>query len=160
MKKIHPFLYRAYRFRHFVNKLPTPNKTIMSIFAVCGISAVLLSLLLMSSNIPEKSVIFSCGSSFWANHLELWKTVGVDYNDDFDKTFGTNYFNPKITLAEAINKTGPGLNHLARSGTAAYLNALHDPKMDATKVKDAVYFGYMDLLDGYNTNCEKTLKKH
>ena len=143
----------------FVYMFQKMNKIRISLFVIGSITAVLLSLLLIPSTTHENSVLSPCSPDFWENHLELWKTVGVDYNDYFDKTFGTDYFVPGITLKEAISKKGMGLNHLARSSTAAYLNALRDPEIDETEVKNAVYFGYIDQLDQYNKNCEKTLKK-
>jgi len=92
------------------------------------------------------------------NLLELWKNIGVDYNDSFDETFGKDNFEPNITLEQAINAEGLGLNHLARSGTTAYLNALLDPEIDEDAVKSAVYFGYIHQIDNYLENCKKIEK--
>lgn len=109
------------------------------------------------SNFP-KEIEYGCSSDFWKNNLELWNKVGLDYNDDFDETFGINHFEPDITLEQAINMEGVGMNHLARSGTAAYLNALVDPEIDEDIVKSAVHFGYVHQLDNYIENC-KNIKK-
>ncbi|MDH3658142.1 MAG: haloacid dehalogenase-like hydrolase [Nitrosopumilus sp.] len=105
------------------------------------------------SDIP-KEIEYECSSDFWKNNLELWDKVGLDYNDDFDETFGKDYFNPDITLEQAINMEGVGMNHLARSGTAAYLNALVDPEIDEEIVRIAVNFGYVHQIDRYIENCK------
>jgi hypothetical protein len=49
--------------------------------------------------------------------------VGYAPGDDFDATFGTDYFDPDITLLEAVWARGGGVNRLARHGTAALLSA-------------------------------------
>ena len=140
------------------------NKIRISLFVIGSITAVLLSLLLIPSTTHENSVLSPCSPDFWENHLELWKTVGVDYNDYFDKTFGTDYFDPDITLKEAISKKGMGLNHLARSSTAAYLNALRDPEIDETALRTGVIIGRAEIYDVkvYNSVSElkSDYKKH
>jgi hypothetical protein len=110
-----------------------------------------------SSDTLTKSVEYGCTPDFWKNNLELWEIAGVDYNDDFDETFGKNNFEPDITLKQAISKEGPGLNHLARSGTAAYLNALVDTEIDEIAVRDAVHFGYVHQIDKYIEHCASEL---
>jgi hypothetical protein len=106
----------------------------------------------------QEKIEYECSSDFWKNNLELWEKVGVDYNDDFDETFGKDNFEPNITLEQAINAEGLGLNHLARSGTTAYLNALVDSEIDEKKVKSAVYFGYIHQIDNYLENCKNIEK--
>lgn len=101
----------------------------------------------------EKIINNECSFDFWANNLELWEKLGVDYNADFDQTFGKDYFVPDITLLQAIKKEGVGLDKLAREGTLAYLNALADPQMDEEKVRLAVHFGYVPQIEKYNDNC-------
>lgn len=127
----------------------------MSLFVIFGIGIIFLVSLFVLSIIQEKNIVYGCSPDFWENHLELWKNVGVNYNDDFDNTFGRDYFDPDITLKEAIGAKGVGMNHLSRSGTAAYLNALVDPEIDETAVKTAIYFGYIHDIDKFNENCEK-----
>jgi len=105
-----------------------------------------------------KEIKYECSSDFWKNNLELWDKVGLDYNDDFDETFGRNYFEPDITLKQAISTEGVGMNHFARSGTAAYLNALVDPEIDEDTVRSAINFGYIHQIDNYIENC-KNIKK-
>ena len=102
----------------------------------------------------EKIILYECSPEFWKNNLELWNTLGVDYNDDFDETFGKNYFEPNITLQQAINLEGVGMNHLAQVGTVSYLNALADPETDEETVRSAVHFGYVHQLDNYLENCK------
>ena len=103
----------------------------------------------------EKTTVFECSPEFWKNNLDLWKVVNVSHNDDFDETFGKDYFEPDITLEEAINREGVGIDHIARSGTAAYLNALLDPQIDEETVRAAVYFGYAHQIDNYLANCNE-----
>jgi len=66
-----------------------------------------------------------CTPGYWRNHLEDWPPTGYAPGDDFDATFGVNYFNPNITLGTAINLGGGGVRRLARHGTAALLSSSH-----------------------------------
>jgi hypothetical protein len=66
-----------------------------------------------------------CTPGYWRNHYESWAATGYALTDDFDATFGVDYFNPNITLQDAIWKGGGGLNKIARHGTAALLSAAH-----------------------------------
>jgi len=94
-----------------------------------------------------------CTPGFWKNHLELWVATGYSTSDNFDTVFGTNYFNPDITLLQAINLGGGGLNKLARHGTAALLSAAHpgvDYPLSVAQVIQAVQAGDADTLAGYN----------
>jgi hypothetical protein len=43
--------------------------------------------------------------------------------DDFDATFGVNFFSPNITLLTALGLNGGQTNRLASQGVAALLNA-------------------------------------
>ena len=95
-----------------------------------------------------------CSPEFWENNLELWKTVGVDYNSDFDETFSKDYFEPDITLQQAISRDGVGMDRLARIGTTAYLNAMADPMDDEQSVKTAVRLGYVHQIEQYVDNCD------
>ncbi len=70
-----------------------------------------------------------CTPGYWKNHLDAWGPTGLDPGDDFDATFGTDFFDPDITLGEAINRKGGGTKKVARQGTAALLNVLH-PAVD------------------------------
>ena len=103
----------------------------------------------------SKIVVLECTPEFWENNLDLWKVVGIDYNSDFDDTFGQDYFEPNITLEQAIKKQGVGMDHLARSGTTAYLSALADPEIDEEKIRSAVNFGYIHQIDNYLESCNE-----
>ena len=127
----------------------------VSLFAILIIGLIILVSVSIQSFTHEKIVVYGCSPEFWKNNLELWKNLGIDYNDDFDETFGKDYFDPDITLQQAISKEGVGMNRLASYGTAAYLNALVDPEIDEAKVKKAVYYGYVHDLEQLNEQCEK-----
>lgn len=108
----------------------------------------------------EKIIVFECSPEFWGKNLDLWKVVGIDYNDSFDETFGKDYFEPDITLEQAIKKQGEiGIEHLARTGTAAYLNALLDPEIDEEIVHRAVNFGYIHQIENYLSYCKEIEQK-
>ena len=89
--------------------------------------------------------------------MELWKILDVDYNSDFDDTFGSDYFEPNITLEQAINLEGPGLNHLARSGVAAYLDSLVNPYADAEILKESVHDNHIHSLDVFISLCSENM---
>jgi hypothetical protein len=67
----------------------------MNIFKVTIIGIIVASVTILVptmilSYTPEKIIEYGCTPDFWKNNLELWETVDVDYNDDFDVTFGTS----------------------------------------------------------------------
>jgi hypothetical protein len=62
-----------------------------------------------------------CTRGYWVNHADRWS--GVAAGDDFDATFGVDAFNPNITLGQAIQLNGGGINQLAAQATAALLNS-------------------------------------
>ena len=126
-------------------------KITMIVILVASVTILVPTMVL--SHTQEKIIEYGCTPDFWKNNLDLWETVGIDYNADFDETFRKNYFEPDITLEQAINAEGLGLNHLARSGTAAYLNALADPEIDEIAVRDKVHFGYVHEIENYIEYC-------
>jgi len=65
-----------------------------------------------------------CTPGYWRQdqHLGNW-TSPYDPSDDFDATFGVDFFNPNITLGDAVALGGGGVNALARHAVAALLNA-------------------------------------
>ena len=89
------------------------------------------------------------------NNLGIWEVLDVDYDNDFDETFGTHYFEPKITLKQAINLEGGGLNHLASSGTAAYLDSLVNPYADSEILREHVHDNHIHALDVFISLCEE-----
>jgi hypothetical protein len=96
-----------------------------------------------------------CTPGYWKQkqHLDDWPPTGLDPADDFDATFGTDYFNPDITLLQALKARGGGLNVVARHGTAALLNALHPDvnyPLSAAEVIAAVQSGNVDQLIEFN----------
>jgi len=64
-----------------------------------------------------------CTLGYWKNHPLSWVGTGYTPMDNFDTVFGVNAFSPDITLIQALNLGGGGLNKLARQGVAALLNA-------------------------------------
>ena len=75
----------------------------------------------------------ACTPGYWKNlrqHGDEWAAAGLDpWADFFDTTFGVAYFDPDITLNDAVRARGGGLGKVARFGTAALLSALH-PDVD------------------------------
>lgn len=72
---------------------------------------------------PPTAGTQGCTPGYWRNHLGSWR--GFSPSADFDATFGVNAFSPDITLGQAIQLGGGGINQLARHATAALLNASH-----------------------------------
>ena len=134
-------------------------KTKIILFGMFAIGTIFLITYFSIYSTQEKIVVFECSPEFWKNNLGLWKTVEIDYNRDFDETFGRDYFDPDITLEQAIRKEGPGIEHIARSGTTAYLNALLDPEIDEEVVHRAVNLGYVHQIDAYLANCKEIERK-
>ncbi len=125
---------------------------------VIGSVFVMVSLFsITQENISIENVEFGCTAEFWKDNLELWKVLDVDYNSDFDVTFGSDYFEPDITLEQAINLEGPGLNHLARSGVAAYLDSLVNPYADAEILKESVHDNHIHSLDAFISLCSENM---
>jgi len=138
------------------------SKIKIILFGMFLIGIIFLIIIISMDITQEKIVVFECSPEFWRSNLDLWEVVGINYNSDFDETFGRDYFEPNITLEQAIKKEGPAMEHIARSGTAAYLNALLDPQIDEEKVRQAVNLGYVHQIDNYLANCkeiEKTISK-
>lgn len=70
-----------------------------------------------------------CTPGYWRNHFEDWPPTGYAPSNDFDATFGVDYFSTNITLGQAVKLGGGGYNKIARHGTAALLSAAH-PDVD------------------------------
>jgi len=131
---------------------------IISLFII-GLAVLLLSIFssLLEPSIEE--IEFGCTAEFWKNNLELWKVLEVDYNADFDETFGTDYFEPDVTLKQAINLEGPGMNHLASSGVAAYLDSLVNPYADVEILRESVHDNHIHALDAFIALCTENMEK-
>jgi len=135
------------------------SKTKITLSGMLAVGTIFLIVVFSTYSTQEKIVVFECSPEFWKNNLDLWRVVEIDHNSDFDETFGRDYFEPDITLEQAIRKEGPGMEHIARSGTAAYLNALLDPEIDEKIVRKAVNLGYVHQIDTYLANCKEIEKQ-
>lgn len=94
----------------------------------------------------------ACTPGFWRNHLEDWGPTGFSPSDDFDTTFGVNFFTPDKTLLDAVKLGGGGINKLARFGVAALLNAAHpdvDFALTVPQVIALVQSGDPNAFDGF-----------
>jgi len=86
-----------------------------------------------------------CTPGFFRNNLTSWPG-GAEPGDDFDTTLMVDWFDPDISLLDALVLKGGGLNALARHTAAAYLNALGGFYPLATgEVKDLA--GAVDIND-------------
>ena len=98
----------------------------------------------------------SCTPGYWRNfrqHGDEWTLTPYSPDDDFDVTFGTDYFDPDITLGDAIWLGGGDVKKLARHGTAALLNAAHPGvvyPLTVDEVIAAVQAGDATTLADYN----------
>ena len=104
--------------------------------------------------VPEDGGGEGCTPGFWKQpaHLSEWPSQ-LAPDDDFDDTFGVDYFTPNITLHDAVWARGGGINELARHGTAALLNAYSsavDYPLSADEVIAAVQAGNVSELVAYN----------
>jgi len=127
---------------------------------IIGLAVILVSIF---SGLQEETSIekveFGCTAEFWKNNLELWQILNVDYNADFDETFGSDYFEPNITLKQAINLEGPGLNHLASSGVAAYLDSIVNPYAESEILRENVHDNHIHALDTFIILCTENMEK-
>jgi hypothetical protein len=79
----------------------------------------------------------ACTPGYWKTHFDRWPGA-FSPTDDFDATFGTDLFDPDITLGQATWAGGGGVNKLARHGTAALLNAAHGDVEYAYSVSEVI----------------------
>jgi hypothetical protein len=87
------------------------------------------------------------------HHFDAWVPTGFSTGDDFDTTFGTDLFDPDITLLDAVWAKGGGENALARQGTAALLSAAHPDvnyPLSVAEVIAIVQAGNKGALDAYD----------
>ncbi|UCG50534.1 MAG: hypothetical protein JSW58_10015 [Candidatus Latescibacterota bacterium] len=114
---------------------------------------------------------YGCTPGYWKNHRMHeceWVAAGYTPGQDFDTVFGTDYFNPNLTLMQALRAgggDGNGWNRLGRHGTAALLNAANpdvDYPLSTSEVIDAVRAGQTSMLAGYNEDspCPLSNCKH
>lgn len=98
-----------------------------------------------------------CTPGFWKNHEDLFP---VPAGSDFDTLFFGDFFNPDITMGEAVDLNGGHLNALTRHAAAGYLNSLilDDYPLSTASVvglfnsafSSGDYNSAKDLLDQYN----------
>jgi cysteine-rich repeat protein len=94
-----------------------------------------------------------CTPGYWKNHLDKWGPSGLNPDDDFDTTFRVDFFDPDITLGEALRARGGGVRKIARHGTAALLNAMHPAvnyPLTASEVIAAVQSMNVDNVADFN----------
>jgi hypothetical protein len=90
---------------------------------------------------PEEDECEGCTPGFWKNHVGAWAGTPYEPTDDFDATFGVDYFDPDLTLCEALWNGGGGVNALGRHAVAALLNSAHgvvDYCLTDKDIEDAV----------------------
>ena len=83
----------------------------------------LTMLLLIALTVTMAAPVFAgCGYSagYWKNHVESW--VGYSPDDDYDAVFGTDLFDPDITLLDALQVKGKGSDDI-RDSVRDLLNA-------------------------------------
>lgn len=120
-----------------------------------SLAGITVMVLVPSFVVDTTQPVYGCTPDFWKNNLDLWKGVGVNYNDDFDATFHTDYFEPNITLKQAINLEGLGWHQLASYGTAAYLVAHVNPYADVEIIREHVHDNSIHALDIFLYLCEQ-----
>jgi hypothetical protein len=94
-----------------------------------------------------------CTPGYWKNTLWAWPPTGYTPGQDFDAVFGVDFFNPDVTLEQALNQGGGGFYRLGRHGTAALLNAAHpdvEYGLSVAEVIALVQSGDADTLEQYN----------
>ena len=105
-----------------------------------------------------------CTPGYWKNHLFAWDDTPYSTGDDFDTVFGTDLFDPDLTLGQAIKHGGGGEFRLGRHGTAALLSAAHphvNYGLTVGEVIQAVQDGDADLLEFHNEqDCPLGNEKH
>jgi hypothetical protein len=88
-----------------------------------------------------------CTPGFWKNSAGSWPPTGYSTGQDFDVVFGVDAFTPNITLLQALNLGGGGINALARHAVAALLNSSH-PGVDYDLSTAAVITAVQDAVNG------------
>ena len=127
---------------------------------VIGLAVLLVSIFAVKQeNTSIENIEFGCTPEFWKNNLELWKVLDVNYNDDFDGIFGSDYFEPDISLEQALYLEGPGINHLARSGVAAYLDSIVNPYAESEILRENVHDNHIHALDTFIVLCTENMEK-
>ncbi|CAN5907982.1 hypothetical protein BH23GEM7_BH23GEM7_31180 [soil metagenome] len=67
-----------------------------------------------------------CVPEQWRPISNRWTATGINGSTSFDSYFGVDFFNPDVTLQQALQMgSSPELHYLARHAVAAALNAQH-----------------------------------
>ncbi len=104
----------------------------------------------------EQPGLEGCTPGFWKNSPGSWPATGYAVTDNFDAIFGVNAFTPDITLMQAINLKGGGVNALARHAVAGLLGAGH-PDVDYTLSTAQIIAGVQAALAGGDIEGTKDL---
>ncbi|GFO66918.1 hypothetical protein GMLC_04970 [Geomonas limicola] len=114
--------------------------------------------------LPKPGQGEGCSLGYWKTHSASWPAAHHGY-DSFDGTFGVSAFSPDLTLLQAVNLGGGGLNNLARQAAAALLNAedgrIKGFPLSVSELKGALaaalasgsYDALAATLDAYNNLC-------
>ena len=88
----------------------------------------LILVMSLASVLPASAgVVEGCTPGFWRNHPSVWPT---NPNRLLNEFFGDNVpFDTSLTLWQAVNLKGGGINAVARHAAAGVLNILH-PQVD------------------------------
>ena len=106
-------------------KSPVKKIAYLTILAILTTSAAFLAPQTHAIPLPTPEGDEGCTPGYWKNHLSAWP-AGVNPGDDFDSTFGVNFFSPDKTLLEALRTGGGKEKRVARHGVAALLNSLQN----------------------------------
>ena len=107
-------------------KSPVKKIAYLTILAILTTSAALLTP--KSHAIPEEPPPTGdegCTPGYWKNHISAWP-AGVSPSDNFDDTFGVDFFDPDVSLLDALRTGGGKEKRVARHGVAALLNSLQN----------------------------------
>jgi hypothetical protein len=134
--------------------------------AAMAASALVLTLaagpLFLQGAYANRTGIEGCTPGYWKTHVETWqdgilvRVGGADklltpdtlVRDAFDVDFLDNSYD-SLTLLQALNLNGGGVNALLKSAVAALLDSseLPNPIMDYSLTDDQVYDRTRDALD-------------
>lgn len=125
------------------------------------VMAVLVVVISLAITVPAGACTQGCTPGYWKqpHHFDSWVATGYKTGDYFDVVFGLQGVAPHITLLEALNKRGGGVNALMRHAVAALLNAAH-PDVAYLEEEDVIRSvwesypwnpeGIKDWLEGFN----------
>jgi hypothetical protein len=140
------------------------NKKIGMAALAASVLVIGLAVMPLQGAYANRTGIEGCTNGYWKNHVEAWEsgiTVIVDGNtkvltpgtlvkDAFDVEFDGAYASYNtMTLIQALNLGGGGLDALLRSGVASLLNSseVPSPIIDFSLTDDQVYDRVRDGLD-------------